>query len=327
MKNIKIFDEDLLGLKSLHVTPEYTAKKSKRAAWTFWRHTFPLLLAIIVAAAGFFLADLVAPVTDEIAPVVGGLLGKDQLPVDQGVVYCDWCGLEENGHVCLYSGKCEQTDGKCVDMNKDHKCDRCDQALGGECRDYNYDHKCDYCRVVLTECKDANSNFSCDVCGNTAYSKLQGALLLDLVFIVGFILAMINWIIRLIRFGMIRVEFYNDLIVYKDGAKDYYRAFHGVHSILLTPGRPSEFKKPIDVTNLESTDPKVKGVKRATVTLCCPGGPAMSMTFNNMRDIANFHSYLKTKKAAENVSYSTSQKAGENNDPALPIETGSMRIQ
>lgn len=50
-----------------------------------------------------------------------------------------------------------------VDLDKDHKCDKCGEALS-EHIDEDKDHKCDYCGSTISTCKDDNKDHYCDIC-------------------------------------------------------------------------------------------------------------------------------------------------------------------
>lgn len=89
-----------------------------------------------------------------------------------------WTSNEDGTHTrtCTVDGCSAGTQTeKCIDANKDHKCDICDYIIS-ECADDNKDHKCDYCGKKLTEhtggkatCKD---KAKCEVCG-AEYGELD----------------------------------------------------------------------------------------------------------------------------------------------------------
>ncbi len=90
---------------------------------------------------------------------------------NQHYCYCEGCGykkhaphVDENG-----DGICdiETCSGEvCVDSNKDHVCDVCDEPINYLCTDANGDHSCDAdnCAIVLMyeECTDTNDDHVCD---------------------------------------------------------------------------------------------------------------------------------------------------------------------
>lgn len=55
---------------------------------------------------------------------------------------------------------------KCIDRNKDHKCDICTAAMGVH-EAAEGKHTCDYCGAVVTACADNNKDHKCDLCGKT----------------------------------------------------------------------------------------------------------------------------------------------------------------
>ena len=93
-----------------------------------------------------------------------------------GHAYGAWTSNGDGTHkrVCAHDAAHTETEN-CIDANKDHKCDICDDIIS-ECADDNKDHKCDDCGKKLTEhsggkatCKD---KAKCEVCG-AEYGELD----------------------------------------------------------------------------------------------------------------------------------------------------------
>ena len=93
----------------------------------------------------------------------------------------DWGAWTSNGdgthtRTCTVDGCSAGTQTEnCIDANKDHKCDICDDIIS-ECADDNKDHKCDDCGKKLTKhsggkatCKD---KAKCEFCGES-YGELN----------------------------------------------------------------------------------------------------------------------------------------------------------
>ncbi len=252
---------------------------------------------------------------------------------------CDWCGsvvskcIDINkDHRCDICGK----GGVCFDDNKDHFCDLCsgfmlecprdgmdrnhdhfcdykdfgceerfcatcaedEDACNGECEgkcaDTVLDHKCDYCRKTLTKCVDKNGDLRCDICGKIYYTVLQAFLMVTAPFILLCILLWGVQLAKIARVNKIRIEFYKDLVVYVDKKQKkcrefQYRTFLGAFS-----------------ASVKYAGAKGKRHNYGTVTIFCPGGPAMSMTFHNIDNPGALVAYLNSKKPEESVSYNAS---------------------
>ncbi len=221
---------------------------------------------------------------------------------------CDWCGDlmsqcmdKDKNHVCDFSG-CKAPVGKCEDKlinetgleGKDHLCDYGCGAHHGTHADIQLDHKCDYCGEELSKCADANNDLVCDICGKTFYKDWQALLMVAVPL---FLICIILWIIQLAkraRVKKIRIDFYKDFIAYVDKKqkkyKDiHYRTFLGAFS-----------------TSVKFAGKKGERNNYGTVTIFCPGGPAMSMTFHNIDNPGALATYLDSKKPNESVAYNAS---------------------
>ena len=66
----------------------------------------------------------------------------------------------EGKHTCDY---CNQEVTKCLDEDKNHKCDVCEKEMGEHVAAEGK-HTCDYCNQEVTKCLDENKDNKCDVC-------------------------------------------------------------------------------------------------------------------------------------------------------------------
>ena len=55
-----------------------------------------------------------------------------------------------------------------------HKCSICSSGETYKCIDENKDHKCDVCNGLISKCVDLNKNHKCDICGKTISSHKGG---------------------------------------------------------------------------------------------------------------------------------------------------------
>jgi len=193
-------------------------------------------------------------------------------------------------HVCDYG--CEEKIGEHVDINLDHHCDYGCLALCSPHVDDDKNHVCDYdgCEVTLSECFSANSSFIyvCDTCGEAVYPEWMAYVLWALPFILIEAICLIIWFAKKKRLARISIEFYKDIIIYRDGKKEVMRTFHGSYNVAVR----------------QDTRRERRG-NFGTVTIFCPGGPAMSMVFSRIHNPNGLASQLRAMKPKESVGIAT----------------------
>ena len=279
---------------------------------------------------------------DHICDICGkGTACIDKTPKDHKCDICDkvlsQCIDANKDHKCDICGKVLS---QCKDESpKDHKCDICEQFIG--CKDDNRDHKCDmndlgctrkfcgdcaedesacngkcegkhtfdpgehtcnYCKKYKSPCKDKNWDMLCDICGKIYYPWYTALIIVASPFLLLWLLLILREWRKVRRVKKVRIEFYKDLVVYVDKKqkkdKEFqYRTFLGTFS--ATTKFANEKGKRAG---------KAKRNNYGTVTVFCPGGPAMSMTFHNIDNPGALAAYLNGKKPDESVSYNASNK-------------------
>ncbi len=240
--------------------------------------------------------------------------------------YCDVCNkkisdcVDENkDHYCDI---CDKKLSECADKNNDHYCDICGTMLSvcvdaeGDgnhscdicgkdgitlCEDKNLNHSCDECQAKLSTCVDAKTlkgkkgrDLCCDFagCQRPVYTILDAllAILIPILVLCGVAMLIAFHIITVRRkrlFNRISIEFYNDVIVYRDGKNIIVRPFVGAYFA----SRRFESKRG-------------QRFNYGTVVVDCPGGPGAGMVFSRIDNPQALVEYLNAKHPKESISYS-----------------------
>ena len=205
---------------------------------------------------------------------------------------CDYgCGKYFDAHVDTNNDhKCDYCDFAffaCRDSDKDHKCDfGCSKYIGSHID--TDDHKCDYCNEAMSECYDNNADFACDLCGAPVYPVWIGLAIIAVPFILIELICLIVWFAKKSRLSRISIEFYKDIIVYRDGRDVLMRTFHGSYT-----------------ASVRQDTLKERRGNYGTVTIYCPGGPAMSMVFSRIENPHGLVAQLRASRPKESVGIST----------------------
>lgn len=231
---------------------------------------------------------------------------------------CDYgCGHEFGAGLCGDSNKDHKCDYGCikefgldkhVDANRDHKCDYgCDMVFGactdsdidhycdygcakyfGTHSDATNDHKCDYgCEEVVSTCYSSSPIlpflFTCDVCGAPNYPIWFALILWALPFVLIEAICLIIWFAKKKRLSRVSIEFYKDIVIYRDGKTEVMRTFDGTYNVAVRQDTRKERRR-----------------NYGTVTIFCPGGPAMSMVFSRIDNPHGLASHLRAMKPKDN---------------------------
>ena len=221
--------------------------------------------------------------------------------------YCDECGKllsacidEDSDHYCDWCGKMLST---CTDANGDgnHACDICDKPEITQCEDLNKDHYCDECKKELSKCVDIVTfkgkkarDLCCDYvgCQRPVYTIWDAllAILIPVLVLCGVAMLIAFHIITIRRkrlFNRISVEFYNDVIVYRDGKNIIVRPFVGAH-----------------FASCRYESKRGRKFNYGTIVVDCPGGPGAGMIFRRIDNPKAVVEYLNAKHPKESISYS-----------------------
>ncbi len=218
------------------------------------------------------------------------------------------CGDSNKDHKCDYG--CTKTFNldKHVDANRDHRCDYgCDQVFGA-CTDSDINHYCDYgcakyfgthsdatsdhlcdygCEDIVSTCYSSNPIlpflFFCDVCGAPNYPIWFALVLYAIPFILIEVVCLIIWFAKKKRLSRVSIEFYKDIIIYRDGKTEVMRTFNGTYNVAVRQDSRKERRG-----------------NYGTVTIFCPGGPAMSMVFSRIDNPHGLAAQLRAMKPKEN---------------------------
>lgn len=221
--------------------------------------------------------------------------------------YCDICDKklsgcadENNDHYCDI---CKMMLSTCSDKSgdKDHVCDVCGAPDITTCEDGNKNHFCDECEKRLSNCVDVKKldgtkgrDLCCDYmgCQKPVYTTLDALLAILIPVLVLCVVAILiaYHVITMARkrlFNRVSIEFYNDVIVYRDGRNITVRQFLGAYfaSRRFENRRGQKFNY-------------------GTVIVECPGGPGASMIFSRIDNPQALVEYLNAKTPKESVSYS-----------------------
>ena len=185
----ELYNNDVLGTKSVRTKPEYTARKSTRSVKNFWlTYFFPAILVIGVVVFFYLNQKLLTKIVDKFAETWSGIFASDEVDekpgeatacaetvleayavshtsdVSHGGTHGDGTIVVDGNHCCICCGAFVEWN----DNNKDHNCDDCGQKVT-ECKDTNSkDHYCDICGTKMSDCVDASpKNHYCDICGKT----------------------------------------------------------------------------------------------------------------------------------------------------------------
>ena len=194
-------------------------------------------------------------------------------------------------HKCDYG--CKQTFGACIDTDIDHYCDYGCAKYFGTHSDATGDHACDYgCADPVSTCYSAAPIlpflFICDVCGEPVYPVWFALALYAIPFILIEIVCLIIWFAKKRRLGRISIEFYKDIIIYRDGDTEVMRTFNGTYNVAVR----------------QDTLKERRG-NYGTVTIFCPGGPAMSMVFSRIDNPHGLAAQLRAMRPKENTGIAT----------------------
>ena len=277
--DMDLFDNDVLGTSNVRMTPDFPAVKKSWKSLRTWYIILPIVLMVLALGFLFIQQDLLYSIVDKIIPVYSSAVGGETAEADALDAYTVASVHThvdaDNDHYC---DDCNSKTGAHQDRDLDHYCDSCKQAIS-ECKDaVGEDHKCDVCDRVVSECYDKNNNLACDLCGAPVYPIWLALIIVAVPFILIEIICLIIFFAKKKRLARISIEFYKDIIVYRDGKNVLMRTFHGSYTASVRQDTRRERRK-----------------NYGTVTIYCPGGPAMSMVFSR---IAHPHGLVAQLRAA-----------------------------
>ena len=277
--DMDLFDNDVLGTSNVRMTPDFPAVKKSWKSLRTWYIILPIVLMVLALGFLFIQQDLLYSIVDKIIPVYSSAVGGETAEADALDAYTVASVHThvdaDNDHYC---DDCNSKTGAHQDRDLDHYCDSCNQAIS-ECKDaVGEDHKCDVCDRVVSECYDKNNNLACDLCGAPVYPIWLALIIVAVPFILIEIICLIIFFAKKKRLARISIEFYKDIIVYRDGKNVLMRTFHGSYTASVRQDTRRERRK-----------------NYGTVTIYCPGGPAMSMVFSR---IAHPHGLVAQLRAA-----------------------------
>lgn len=254
-----LFDNDVLGVKTARIAPERIAKKSKKSI-SFWPMFWALVFFIVLFCVCYFVTAIRTPLADFTAGAYTRLVTDE------------WPETPEDKEATAKAASATA----CVDSDMDHKCNDCD--------------------AVLTECIDKDRDLCCDYigCQKPIYEESDAFWMIFLpILLLCILVEVLIWYIIYVKknrlYNRISIEFYKDVIIYRDGKDIIVRSFVGTYFASM---RFESFRQ--------------KRHNYGTVIVDCPGGPAAGMIFSRIDNPGALVSYLNAKRVKESVSYHAS---------------------